>query len=78
MREMKDSGIEWIGDAPQNWQLVRIKVCISRRDSGAWGEEAMGEPGDCVCIRVADMDYDRLRLKDDLPFTYRNYEEKVM
>lgn len=78
MREMKDSGIEWIGDAPQNWQLVRIKVCISRRDSGAWGEEAMGEPGDCVCIRVADMDYNRLRLKDDLPFTYRNYEEKVI
>ena len=78
MRMMKDSGIEWIGDAPQNWQLVRIKVCISRRDSGAWGEEATGEPGDYVCIRVADMDYDRLRLKDDLPFTYRNYEEKVI
>ena len=78
MSEMKDSGIEWIGDVPQNWQLVRIKVCVSRRDSGAWGEEATGEPGDCVCIRVADMDYDRLRLKDDLPFTYRNYEEKVI
>lgn len=78
MSEMKDSGIEWIGDAPQNWQLVRIKVCVSRRDSGAWGEEATGEPGDCVCIRVADMDYDRIRLKDDLPFTYRNYEEKVI
>ena len=78
MREMKDSGIEWIGDVPQNWQLVRIKVCISQRDSGAWGEEATGKPGDCVCIRVADMDYDRLRLKDDLPFTYRNYEEKVI
>ena len=78
MREMKDSGIEWIGDVPHNWQLVRIKVCVSRRDSGAWGEEATGEPGDCVCIRVADMDYDRLRLKDNLPFTYRNYEEKVI
>ena len=78
MRKMKDSGVEWIGDVPQNWRLVRIKACVSRRDSGAWGEEATGKPGDCVCIRVADIDYDRLRLKDDLPRTYRNYEEKVI
>ena len=24
MREMKDSGIEWIGAIPQDWQLSKI------------------------------------------------------
>ena len=25
---MKDSGIEWIGDIPQNWKLKRIQFCL--------------------------------------------------
>ena len=25
MREMKDSGIEWIGDVPRDWEIVRVK-----------------------------------------------------
>lgn len=28
MAEMKDSGIEWIGDIPQNWKLKRIQFCL--------------------------------------------------
>ena len=24
MREMKDSGIEWIGEIPQEWERIRI------------------------------------------------------
>jgi len=29
MVEMKDSGIEWIGDIPQNWKLKRIQFCLN-------------------------------------------------
>ena len=25
MREMKDSGVEWIGEIPKNWEVARIK-----------------------------------------------------
>ena len=25
MREMKDSGIEWIGDIPKSWMLPKLK-----------------------------------------------------
>ena len=25
MREMKDSGIEWIGNIPEDWKLVRLR-----------------------------------------------------
>ena len=28
MREMKDSGIEWIGKIPANWNIVRGKYCL--------------------------------------------------
>lgn len=27
MRQMKDSGIKWIGEIPADWQIVRTKVC---------------------------------------------------
>ena len=29
MRAMKDSGIEWIGEIPQNWHTTRIKYCTA-------------------------------------------------
>ena len=29
MRVMKDSGIEWIGEIPQNWHTTRIKYCMA-------------------------------------------------
>ena len=28
MREMKNSGIEWIGDIPKDWALIRLKNCV--------------------------------------------------
>ena len=53
---MKDSGIEWIGEIPSHWNIVRMKSCITQRDSGAWGEEANGENGDEICLRIAHLD----------------------
>ena len=29
MREMKDSGVEWIGEIPSNWKIAMIGSCIS-------------------------------------------------
>ena len=29
MREMKDSGIEWIGKIPKDWYLLRIQYCLT-------------------------------------------------
>ncbi len=28
MREMKDSGIEWIGTIPNDWSIIRLKNCV--------------------------------------------------
>ena len=40
MREMKDSGIEWIGEVPEDWKLVQIKAiasCKSEKSAYAGG-----------------------------------------
>ena len=34
MREMKDSGIEWIGEIPKEWKKEKIKNATSLLGSG--------------------------------------------
>ena len=34
MREMKDSGIEWIGEIPKDWIVLRLKYCFSGFTNG--------------------------------------------
>ena len=49
MREMKDSGIEWIGEIPKNWKICRLKdyahICNGRDYS-----EVLDENGDYPVI----------------------------
>lgn len=79
-REMKDSGIDWIGKIPEDWELHRMKSCIADRTSGAWGNEALGDEGDIVCLRIADFDYARFCFKDTSmdDLTIRNYDKKTI
>ena len=30
-REMKDSGVEWIGEIPKNWNVQRVKNAFVRK-----------------------------------------------
>lgn len=62
--EMKDSGIEWVGKIPAYWEMAPLKRTIIARDSGAWGEEPIGGECDCICMRIADFDFDKGRFKD--------------
>lgn len=75
-RKMKDSGVEWIGLVPEDWQSYRLKKCISSHDAGAWGDEPQDGECDYICIRVADFDYDRMTIKknSNYEYTIRNYK----
>jgi type I restriction enzyme, S subunit len=76
-RKMKDSGIEWIGEVPEEWEAHRLKSLFESRDGGAWGEEKKEDSNDRICIRVADFDFDIQKVKDrDL--TYRNYTSDLI
>lgn len=37
--KMRDSGIEWIGKIPEDWDTKKLKHCLSRNDGGVWGED---------------------------------------
>lgn len=75
-RSMRDSGIAWIGEIPEKWKLQRLKNCFNLRDGGNWGEEATGTEGDCICLRIADFDYNKFVFKDRDDYTIRHYDVK--
>ena len=37
-REMKDSGVEWIGEIPKDWKLQRVKNAFVRKKAEAHQE----------------------------------------
>ena len=47
---------------PPGWRRVPLKYLIEGSKNGAWGGEAGTDQIDCVCVRVADFDWLRLRL----------------
>ncbi|MBP7795882.1 MAG: restriction endonuclease subunit S [Elusimicrobiales bacterium] len=70
----KDSGIEWIGKIPKEWDYRRVKSFIDYNVNGVWGDEPTEDTNNIVCVRVADFDMASLGInKGD--FTYRNIPE---
>lgn len=71
----RPSGIEWLGDVPEHWEVKRLKVTSDRPVGGAWGRDPDGRD-DVVCVRVADFVRDSLSIVDDPP-TIRAIEPRT-
>lgn len=59
---MKNSGLAWLGEVPAHWALRRLRDSVQGCFNGIWG----GEPNhreDLVCVRVADFDRWRRRVR---------------
>lgn len=69
--EYKDSGVEWLGQVPEHWEVDRIKASIVSSKNGIWGDESKGDENDIPCVRVADFDRQKLRVELTEP-TIRN------
>lgn len=70
-RAMKDSGIEWIGQIPEDWEVLRIKTGIKRILSGKWGSDPIKDDRkNLSIIRIADFNRFNLRVKS-VSFTKR-------
>ena len=74
----KDSGISWIGNVPEHWDVVPIKRLFINRKSGAWGEDELHNDLDRICLRIADFDMTELRFKRNIDYTIRNYKQDVI
>ena len=45
MREMKDSGVEWMGKVPENWNIVALKFLCSMQSGKTLSSEQISEEG---------------------------------
>lgn len=78
MRAMKDSGIEWIGEIPQEWETKQVKFTLENHSGGLWGANKGESEHDCICVRVADFDYPHLSVDYSDKMTIRSYTQKVI
>jgi len=53
--ETKDSGIEWLGEIPEDWGVVPFKTVLARNDSGVWGDDPDGV-SDRLVLRSTEQD----------------------
>jgi type I restriction enzyme S subunit len=53
----KDSGVEWLGEVPEHWEVSRFKQHLERNDGGVWGDEPVGI-GDTVVLRSTEQTID--------------------
>lgn len=52
----KDSGIEWIGEIPEGWEVKRFKFVASSLEKGAGiTKEEVFEDGDTPCVRYGEI-----------------------
>lgn len=75
---MKDSGIEWIGEMPVNWQIRRLKHAFREHAGGNWGSNEGDSENDTICVRVADFDYLHLSVNFHEQMTTRSYSAKTI
>ena len=85
MLQMKESGVQWLGIVPANWEISRLKSRISKRFGGAWGEEPTPDNMDNarLCIRIADFDFNTQTVKSSAStlrvYTYSQiYKTKLL
>ncbi|MBS9996317.1 restriction endonuclease subunit S [Vibrio alginolyticus] len=72
--DYKESGVEWLGDVPENWSVHSLKRTVDNVTNGIWGSEPDGE-NDLIVIRVADFNRNQLNISDD-KLTFRSIENK--
>ena len=71
----KDSGVEWLGEVPEHWDVDRLKWSVESCRNGIWGDEPQNNDDDVPCVRVADFDRQRMRVVLAEP-TIRNVTAK--
>jgi len=57
----KDSKVEWLGEVPQGWRVLRLRSTVTSCQNGVWGDEPDGIH-DIPCVRVADFDRTSFRV----------------
>ena len=64
--KMKPSGIAWLGEIPETWEIHRLRRTTSQQMNGFWGDDPIehDDKDNIICIRVADFDRTRRRISN--------------
>ena len=54
----KDSGISWIGEVPEHWDVVKGKRLYKRNDGGVWGDDPKNDGSDTIVLRSTEQEQD--------------------
>ena len=77
----KDSGIEWIGEIPQEWKFAKLAWCSNFVNGYAFNSENMDIEGEVPVVRIGDIQNNRVQyetcLKVDSSEELKPYELKV-
>ena len=67
--EMKDSGVEWIGETPSHWDIVSTKRLFKTYFGGSWGDEPEDNQVDNIVkvVRVTEFDMNYLEVTKEIP-----------
>ena len=57
-RLMKHSGVDWLGDIPDDWLCRKLKTILVVNDSGVWGNDPVGDDYDKIVIRSTEQTID--------------------
>lgn len=57
-KSYKPSGVEWIGDIPENWSIGKMKYVLSNNDGGVWGNDVENEEEGNIVIRSTEITID--------------------
>lgn len=60
---LRDSGVPWIGEIPEHWEMRRLKSMLSRNDGGVWGSDFA--PGGTIVLRSTEQAMDGSWLIND-------------
>ncbi|WP_331373244.1 restriction endonuclease subunit S [Sinorhizobium chiapasense] len=59
---LKDTGIEWLREAPEHWELVQLKRCLRSVDYGI--SDTLGPEGAVAILRMGNIQDGRIDLGD--------------
>lgn len=63
--KMKDSGVEWLGEIPEHWKILRLKRVFESMEYGI--SESLSPDGEIPILRMSNIDDGRV-FWDDLKF----------
>lgn len=74
----KDSGVEWLGEVPEHWEVMQLKSAVKSWRNGKWGNDVTQNTKDnLVCVRVADFDRTKGIINTE-KLTLRNYTGELI